>query len=139
MGLDAQGHIMAAAGVMAELPGFEIVEGRAEFRPVGSATLHEAIQSMKSAIILARERRAAKLLAVMTGLAGYKPPRIGMRYFLANELAAAAGGALRVALVTRPEMIDPWKFGVTAAANAGLIAEVFVREDEALAWLRGQD
>jgi hypothetical protein len=38
--------------------------------------------------------------------------------------------------VARLEMIDPRKFGVAVAATAGLKADVFVTEEEAVAWLR---
>ena len=36
------------------------------------------------------------------------------------------------------EMIDPGKFGVIVARNAGMNADVFADEPEALAWLVGQ-
>jgi hypothetical protein len=34
-------------------------------------------------------------------------------------------------------MIDPAKFGVTVAANRGLVSNVFTTEAEAVAWLDG--
>lgn len=42
-----------------------------------------------------------------------------------------------LAMVARPEMIDPERFGVTFAANRGLVGGVFVSEAEAVAWLDG--
>jgi preprotein translocase subunit YajC len=39
-------------------------------------------------------------------------------------------------MVARAEMIDPKKFGVTVAANSGLVGDVFESEEKALAWLR---
>jgi hypothetical protein len=50
--------------------------------------------------------------------------------------AAAAQGLVKVAVVTKPEMIDAQKFGVTVAANHGLALDVFTSEEEALAWLQ---
>jgi len=38
-------------------------------------------------------------------------------------------------MVARPEFIDPQRFGVIAAANAGLRADVFSSESEAVSWL----
>ena len=51
-----------------------------------------------------------------------------------REWARAAGGAVRLAMVARPEMIDPQKFGVTVAANIGLNADVSTSDEEALHW-----
>lgn len=75
------------------------------------------------------------LLVVTSDLTGFEPPSIFDRYDFVRKWARVAGGAVRVAMVARPEMIDPRKFGVTVAANHGLIADVFESEDEALAWL----
>jgi hypothetical protein len=44
---------------------------------------------------------------------------------------------VQLSLVVRPEMIDPEKFGITVARNAGMNADVFPAEPEALAWLLG--
>lgn len=49
--------------------------------------------------------------------------------------AEAAQGMLRVAIVVSPEFVDPEKFGVIAAANFGLVGNVFDSEAGALAWL----
>jgi hypothetical protein len=37
--------------------------------------------------------------------------------------------------VTRPERIDPQRFGITVAANIGSVIEVFTSEEDALKWL----
>ncbi|MGZ8994591.1 MAG: hypothetical protein ACXW16_11300 [Burkholderiaceae bacterium] len=37
---------------------------------------------------------------------GFDPPSLSERYFLVEKWALTAGGALRVAMVLRPEMID---------------------------------
>jgi hypothetical protein len=44
-----------------------------------------------------------------------------------------------MAMVVRPEMMDPDKFEVTVATNRGLIGNVFDSEKEALAWLLNAD
>jgi hypothetical protein len=59
-----------------------------------------------------------------------------MRLSMTREWADAAGGVVSVAIVCRPESIDPEKFGVTMAASFGFVANVFESENEALDWLR---
>ena len=41
-------------------------------------------------------------------------------------------------MVARAEMIDPNKFGVTVAANRGLVSNIFTTETEARAWLNAR-
>ena len=114
---------------------FEIMEDHAVFRPFGQVSLQQAVQLVTSAIAFAREHHVPKLLVVTSGLTGFEPPSVITHYFCAKEWAEASRGAVRVALVARPEMTDPLKFDVMVAANNGLIGDVFTSEDEALAWL----
>jgi hypothetical protein len=125
-----------ALEAMSEPDPFELIEDRAVFRPSGQVSLDEAIQLVTSAITFARERHIRKLLVVTSGLKGFEPPSITDRYFFVQEWALAAKGAVRVAVVARPEMIDSRKFGVTVAVNRGLVGDVFASEEEALAWLQ---
>ena len=113
----------------------EMVEDRAEFRPTGQVSLQQMIQMVTSAIAFARERRVRNLLVVAIGLTGFEPPQIIDRFNFIHVWARAADGKVCVALVARPEMIDPQRFGVTVAANAGLTANIFASEAEALRWL----
>ena len=50
-------------------------------------------------------------------------------------MGGSRGGALRVAIVARPELIDPQKTGVLMAQNRGVNGDVFEHEADALAWL----
>ncbi len=118
------------------MDGFTIVDDHAEYRPVGQVSLSAAEQLVTAAIALAREKGIRKLLIDVTGLTGFVSPSLASRYQMVHEWARAAGGLVRVAMVVRPEMIDPRKFGITVAGNAGLIADVFSTEETALAWLR---
>ena len=54
---------------------------------------------------------------------------------MATKWAQTAGAALRVALVARPELIDPQKIGVLMMQNRGGNGDVFTNEADALAWL----
>jgi hypothetical protein len=53
---------------------------------------------------------------------------------MTQKWALAAGGMVRVAVVTRAEMIDP-QFDTMVAANRGLILRAFTSSAEAGAWL----
>lgn len=115
---------------------FEILESHAVFHPVGEVTLEQAVQLVLSAITFAREHQIGKLLTDLTNLTGFESPSIATRYFFIQEWARAAQGRVCISMVAKPEMIDPEKFGVTVAENAGLCCDVFASKEEALAWLR---
>ncbi len=121
---------------MSELENFEILEDHAVFRPPGQVSAEIGAKLVATAIAFARERNIRKLLVDASGWAGSKQPSRAKRYFYINDWARAAGGLVRVAFVTRPEFIDPRKFGRIVASNADFIAEVFTTDDEALTWLR---
>ena len=114
---------------------FEQVGSRGLYRPVEVVTFEQAIEMVAQAMRYSRESGLADLLANTHGLTGFATPSTFARYSLAVKWAEAAGGALRVALVTRPEIIDPQKIGVLMAQNRGVNGDVFTNETEALAWL----
>ena len=105
------------------------------FRPVGKISLPDAISLITRAIKFTRERKTPKLLVNALGLTGYAKPTLADRYFAGREWAATAEGTVAAVLVIPVEMIDPEKFGVLVARNAGMTAEVFSTEDEAQKWL----
>jgi hypothetical protein len=116
---------------------FEVFPDHAECRLVATASLHEAAQMITAAIAHAREQGHEDLLLDITELFGFAPPGVGQRFFFFEEWARAARAQVRVAFVSRPEMIDSRKFGITVAANNNFTAEAFTSREEALAWLRG--
>jgi hypothetical protein len=109
----------------------------AYFRPVGKVTLEQATDLCDQAIAYARDRGIPKLFINAKALIGFPSPSLPERYFLARKWAATGQGRVQVALVIRAEMIDPEKFGVIVARNAGMNADVFADEPEALDWLLG--
>jgi len=115
---------------------FEILGDYVVFRPTGKVTLERAVEMVTDAIVFAREHCIRKLLVNTSNLTGYEPPSLTARYFFVHDWARTARD-VRIALVTRPERIDPQKFGITVAANRGFIAEVFTSEEDALKWLEG--
>ncbi len=118
---------------------FEVVDGRGFFRPIGSMSLEVAAELITVALAHARAHGIKELLVNATGLTGFPPPSLSERYFIVENWARVARGAVRVAMVLRPEYIDPQKFGVTVAFNRRLIADVFELEGPALAWLGSRD
>ena len=114
---------------------FEVVEGRGFFRPKGRMSLEAAAEQVTAAIAYARAHGIKELFVNATGITGFGPPTLSERYFIVDNWARVARGAIRMAMVLRPEFIDPQKFGVTVALNRRLIADVFELEEPALAWL----
>jgi hypothetical protein len=116
----------------------EIAEGYARFRPEGHVSLQEAVALIGDAIAFAHDQKVRKLLVDTTRLTGFPPPTIADRYWIAQNWAQRAKGQVIVSMVVPPEVMDPEKFEVTAATNAGQRAEVFASEAEALNWLLSQ-
>jgi hypothetical protein len=114
---------------------FEVVEGRGIFRPKGRMSLEAAAEQVTAAIAHARAHGIKELFVNATGLTGFGPPNLSERYFIVDNWARVARGAIRLAMVVRPEFIDPQKFGVTVALNRRFIVDVFELEAPALAWL----
>jgi len=110
----------------------------AYYRPAGKLTLEQGAELVDQAIAFARDHRLPKLLVNCTNLIGFPSPSLPQRYFMVRGWATTAQGLVRVAMVARPEMIDPEKFGITVARNAGLTAEVYPTEPEAVAWLQSR-
>lgn len=113
---------------------FEILKEHAVFRPRGKVSLEQAVKLVVEGIAYARSRNILKLLADITNLTGFESPSVATRYFIIHEWARAAKG-VRVAIVARPEIIDPEKFGTTVANNIGFKADIFTTEEDALIWL----
>lgn len=120
---------------MDELDGFVLEGARAVYRPVGSVSFDEVVALVRAAIAAARSNQARDLLVDATALTGFSSPDTFQRFLAVVEWAEEARGSVRLAMVARPEMIDPHKFGVTVAVNRGLVSNIFTTEREARAWL----
>jgi hypothetical protein len=126
---------LAAGKDMRAMDSFEIVGTRGFYRPSAHVTFEQAVELVAQAIHMARELGLADLLANTSGLTGFTPPSVFARYSMAAKWAQGAGSTLRVAMVARPEFIDPQKIGVLMMQNRGASGDVFSNETEALAWL----
>lgn len=114
---------------------FEQIGTRGYYRPVAQVTFEQAVDLVAAAMSHARSLGLADMLVNTTGLTGFAPPSVFARYAMSTRWAQTAGSSLRVAMVTRPELIDPQKIGVLMMQNRGGLGDVFVNESEALEWL----
>jgi hypothetical protein len=118
-----------------ELEFFEFREGYGYYCPEGNVSLHQATRLVTKAIGFARHHGIGSMLVNVSKLTGFDSPNLGERYWFIKDWAQEASGLVRLAVVARPEMIDPHKIGVVMAANAGLVSNVFSKESEAIEWL----
>ena len=114
---------------------FEVMEGYCRYRLSGHGPLAEAAGKVIGAITFAREQGMHNLLIDTTNWTGHQSPDTLERYTWGQAFAEAARSTVKLAMVVRPEMLDPDNFEVTVARNRGLMGNVFDSEKDALAWL----
>ena len=114
---------------------FEVLEGYCCYRILGSGPLAEAANLVIKAITFCREEGHRRLLIDTTRWTGHLSPDTFQRYMWAQAFANASSSQVKLALVLRPEMMDPQKFEVTVAVNRGMDGNVFDAEKDALNWL----
>jgi hypothetical protein len=115
---------------------FEFMDGYCCYRLSGHGRLAEAASKVIEVITYSQEQGIRNLLIDTTGWTGHESPDTLTRYNVAEAFAyAARRSAVKLAMVVRPEMMDPDKFEVTVARNRGLVGNVFDSEKDALAWL----
>jgi len=114
---------------------FERVGRRGFYRPVAVVTFEQAVALCAESMQYARSLELVDLLLNSSGLTGFSSPDVFERYTIASHWAQSAGGTLTVALVCRPEFMDPQKIALLMAQNRGISGEVFTAETAALAWL----
>jgi hypothetical protein len=120
---------------MNTLANLEQVGKRGFYRPNGTVTFERAVDMVAEAMRFARKLGLNDLMVNTTGFTGFGSPSIFARHALAVKWAESAGASLIVAVVARPELIDPEKIGVLMMQNRGASGDVFSSEAAALAWL----
>jgi hypothetical protein len=115
---------------------YEVFEDVAIFRLGGSEGLDRSVSLVGDAIQRTKQSAIDKLLVDITAIAS-GPPTLAERHRIIAEWAVAGRGALRLALVIRPEFVDPDNFGTHVALNHGLAFRGFLDETRAMDWLRG--
>lgn len=116
---------------------YELVGDIATFRMGPGHGLERGVQRIKDVIAQARDAGVDKLLVDITGI-DIGPPNVGERHWLMTEWASVGRGAVKVAIVIRPEFSDPQDFGTVVARNHGLNLRGFTDEARARQWLAGQ-
>ena len=114
---------------------FEVMDGYCCYRLSGHGPLAEAASKVIEAITFCREQRMHNLLIDTTNWTGHQSPDTWERFTWAQAFAEAARSTVKLAMVVRPEMVDPDNFEVTVARNRGLLGNVFDSEKDALMWL----
>jgi hypothetical protein len=115
---------------------FEVTDGIGHFRLSGAWRFQQAVQAISMAIAEVDQLGLSRMLVVTTKATGFDPPSMADRHAMVREWAQATRGHVAVAMVVPPVFIDPERFGVAAAGNFGMHANVFSSESEAHAWLR---
>ncbi len=119
-----------------ELPSrLSLTDNFALFAPEAEVSLEAAVEMISGAIQYCRASRIDGLLIDARKLHGFPPPSVTDRYWFIRRWAEESAGQVVLSFIQRPEMIDPEQIGITIAANAGLIANVFENKDDARAWL----
>lgn len=103
----------------------------------GSFTLQSGVQAVTDAIVAAIADGFGMLLVDLTAIRGIESPGAGDRHWLMTEWARAGRGVLRLAVLIRPEFVDPDHFGTVVGRSRGLDVKGFLDEAKALDWLRG--
>ena len=114
---------------------FETMESYSCYRLSGHGPLEEAASKVIEAITFSRAQGIRNLLIDTTRWSGHPNPDTLERFDWAEAFAKAALTKVKVAMVVRPEFMDPEKFEVTVARNRGLLGNIFESEQDALAWL----
>lgn len=114
---------------------FDVVDSHCCYRLTGHGPLIEAAGKIVEAITFSRKQGLRNLLIDTTKWTGHASPDTMERFAVAEAFTEAARSAVKLAMVVRPELMDPDKFEVTVATNRGLKGNVFDSEEDALAWL----
>lgn len=113
---------------------YEIIGDVAVFRSGGDRGLEEGVRLVKDVILRVKLAGITKLLVDVSAV-GFAPPTVADRHWLMTEWAGAGRGAVRLALLIRPEFMDPQHFGTAVARNRGLAFKAFLAEERAMQWL----
>jgi hypothetical protein len=119
-------------------PDFEVYEDFACFHPSGVVSLEEGVKLIKDALLLSGKKGVRRLLVDATQLRGFAAPALAERSWISRDLAAAANPGLVVAFAFQGYLLDPERFGVTVARNAGMRTDAFNSTADALKWLLQQ-
>lgn len=117
---------------------FEVVGDVACFRMTGEQDLEDGVRQIADAIARTKASGLDKLLVDIRRISGVESPGVATRHWLMGEWAREGRARVRLAIVVRPEFIDPDRVAIIAGLNAGFVSNVFEDEKPALDWLLGR-
>jgi hypothetical protein len=112
---------------MEQMPGYLAV------RFIGAGAPGEVTAQFDSIVEYCRRAKSDRLLIDTTGYD--VKVSVTDRFRLGERLRVFAGQGIKVVFVSRPEQLDPRKFGALVAQNRGVTADVFTDLQSAEAWL----
>lgn len=116
---------------------YTVIGDTAWFCASGPQELVDGVHQITDAILRTKAKGLGKLLVDITGVTGVDSPSVEMRFWLMGEFAKAGRGSVRVALVTRRELMSEERFGIAFGMNQGFVSHLFETREAALAWLSG--
>ena len=117
--------------------GLEFKEDYAHFRPTGEFGPSSIVVPLRPAMQACLERGVRKILIDFTQLV-HGPMSVMDRFDLGEGIAKFWDRSITIAVLARPDQLDPKRFAKVVAANRGLQVEVFTEEAEAIRGLQGK-
>ncbi len=117
------------------MEGLRIDGKRAVYTLSGTHLPDFAADCVTQALEICRVEGVSELVADLHDVTPSEEVGLGSRAFYIREWHRASNGSVRLAVVVKPELIDPKKFGETFAQSIGLQARAFTTVAEAVAWL----
>ncbi len=117
------------------MEGLRIEGKRAVYRLSGTLLPDFAADCVTQALEICRVEGVRELVADLGDVTPSEEVGLGSRAFYIREWFKASEGKVRLAVVVKPELLDPKKFGETFAQSIGMQARAFVTVAEAVAWL----
>jgi len=117
------------------MEGLRIEGKRATYSLSGTRHPDLAADCVREALEVCRIEGVPELVADLHDVTPSAPVELGSRAFYIKEWHRAAGGRVRLAVVVKPELLDPKRFGEAFAQIVGLEARAFLTVAEAEVWL----
>jgi hypothetical protein len=117
------------------LAGYEDRGDHVEVRVEGEFSAEDLEPLISEMARLCASHRVRRLFVDARGVRPLPVLTVADRYQVGVTFAKHFAPAVRVVLLTLPELIDPRKFGVMVARNRGLTTEIFSDRDRAVGWL----
>jgi hypothetical protein len=111
------------------------VDNIRSYRLEGTRTFPQAVEDVDQCLREALESGARRVLIDVRDLVGFARPDVVARIGMIRRWAETAQGRVKMAIVSRAEIIDEERFGVVLAQSLGFDGNVFEHEEEARLWL----